>query len=76
MKLVMRADRAEKKCKTCEKIDTKWGRRHKEVERIKRWRHEKGRSASIEASEKIISGLDQEIADLEIERQLKQQTLN
>lgn len=69
MKLVMNCneDRS-KNCRICDKIVTKLSRRQKEVDRIKRWKSERNRKASIEASEDIINDLDREIRTLEEER--------
>lgn len=54
----------EEQCKLCLKIETKYGRIQKEEERIKRWRREKNRGASIEASEVTIEKLTGEMNDL------------
>ena len=54
----------EEDCKLCQKLQTKWGRVQKEQERIKRWKKESGRKASIAASEELIEKLEQEINDL------------
>lgn len=76
MKLVMNCseDRA-KSCRICEKITTKLSRRQKEVDRINRWKTEKNRSASIEASEAIVDQLDREIRALKMERLEKRNRL-
>jgi hypothetical protein len=68
MKLVMATYSQAGKCKICTKIETKLGRIKKEEERIRRWRREHGRRASIEASEEIIAGLQQEVNELWYER--------
>lgn len=57
------------KCKLCTKLETKWGRIQKEKERIRRWKKESGRKASIAASEEIIENLESEMNDLELRRQ-------
>ncbi|KAF8860559.1 hypothetical protein BDZ45DRAFT_619579, partial [Acephala macrosclerotiorum] len=49
------------KCLKCQKIETKYGRIRKEQERIKRWRKEGARSASILAAEANIVSLENEI---------------
>jgi hypothetical protein len=69
MKLIMNCveDRS-KSCKICGLIATKLRRRQKEVERIKRWKSEGNRKASIGASEDIIDDLDGIIYTLERER--------
>ena len=50
------------------KLQTKLGRVQKEQERIQRWRKEKGRKASIEASEELIEKLEWEINDLNAQK--------
>ena len=69
MKLIMTCieDRS-KRCKICDHIATKLRRRQKEIERIKRWKTERNRKASIEASEDIIDQLNRDIYTLERER--------
>ncbi|KAI9827900.1 MAG: hypothetical protein M1826_006206 [Phylliscum demangeonii] len=70
MKLVMTTCRVGNKCKTCEKIDTKLRRRTTEAEKIARWEREGSRfSASIDRAYDIIKSLDQEIYNLQTERQ-------
>lgn len=78
MKLVMLSYQQPGNCKICDKINTKWNRRIKEVERIKRWEHEGGKSrkASIEAAHDNISQLDREINSLQKQRQERQYRLN
>lgn len=72
MKLIMATYRVQQKCKICDKMDTKWNRRRKEEERIKRWRKEGGKKkASIEAAEDNIAHLDSEIQSLMRQRQEK-----
>jgi len=72
MKLIMSTYRIQQKCKICDKMDTKWNRRRKEEERIKRWRKEGGKKrASIEAAEDNIKQLDTEIHNLMKQRQDK-----
>jgi hypothetical protein len=47
MKLVMNHYSLSEKCKTCTKIDTKERAIRREEDRIRRWRKESGRNASI-----------------------------
>jgi hypothetical protein len=58
----------EEKCNLCRKLDTKLGRIQKEKDRIRRWKKEKGRTASIDASEEAIDKLEGEINDLYAQR--------
>ena len=58
----------EDECKLCQKLQTKWGRVQKEQERIKRWKTESGRRASIAAAEDLIEKLEQEINDLNVRK--------
>ena len=75
MKLVNRADNMPSPCKICERINTKLGRRKKEEDKIRRWRKEGGRSASIDKAQAEIDELDREINKLERERRDKQRRL-
>lgn len=79
MKLPMNTHRKSEKCKTCTKIEVKWGRIRKEQDRINRWIKEEQRGhqrkASIEASEQTIQQLEDEIAQLNYDRDLQQRTL-
>ncbi|KAI9866159.1 MAG: hypothetical protein M1813_001720 [Trichoglossum hirsutum] len=65
----MNTQRAEVKCSTCTKIETKLKRRAREEERIKRWKHECNRSMSIAKLIEDIRVIDQEIYALQLERQ-------
>lgn len=76
MKLVMDTQRANVKCTTCGKIETKLRRRAKEEERIQRWKHESNRNASIAKSIEDIRMLDQEIYALQLERQKRSVNLS
>ncbi|KAL4929065.1 uncharacterized protein BDV17DRAFT_82859 [Aspergillus undulatus] len=63
-------------CRICEKIETKNRRRKQETERLNRWERERSpHTASMEKSRVLISQLDQEIADLFRERDIKRRTL-
>ena len=64
MRLVIETYQIEEKCKICQKFETKYGRIRKEQERIKRWRKEGGRSASIQAAVENIGCLENEIQQL------------
>jgi hypothetical protein len=75
MKLVMQTYEVQEKCRTCEKLDTKRRAIRKEEDRIKRWKREGGRTASIEKAEEDIARLQQEIYYLECERYNKKQQL-
>jgi hypothetical protein len=75
MRLVMGTYDNPEKCRLCTKIDTKNRSIRKEEEKIKRWRHESGRSASIEKAEDTVYGLKQEIYRLEVERYNKSQQM-
>ena len=69
MKLIMACiEDKSKTCRICDHIATKLRRRQKEVERIKRWKTERNRKASIGASEDIIDHLDRDIYIFERER--------
>ncbi|THW30162.1 hypothetical protein D6D02_02350 [Aureobasidium pullulans] len=76
MKLVYAVARSNDKCKICQKIDTKLRRRAAEVTKIQRWQSEGSKlKASIERSYEIIKDLDQEIYQLQIEKQRKTQAI-
>jgi hypothetical protein len=76
MKLVMATYQIPDKCKLCLKLETKYNRRRKEEERIKRWEREGGKKkASIEQSWELIHQLDNEINTLLWQRQQKQASL-
>lgn len=69
MKLVMSTIKTGRKCKICDKIDTKRRRRVAEIDRINRWKKgSENRSASIDKSELIIDQLERELAELLNER--------
>ncbi|EEP76413.1 conserved hypothetical protein [Uncinocarpus reesii 1704] len=76
MKLVNHTEFIQTQCKLCEKIATKYRRRDGELARIRRW-HDEGSvmKASIERSQSAVKDLEQEIKQLEYERQMKQRTL-
>ena len=75
MRLVMQTIEIGDKCRICQKIDTKKRSIRKEEEKIKRWNRESGRRASIEKAEEDIYRLQQEIYNLECERQSRQHQL-
>jgi hypothetical protein len=65
MKLPMNLHRLPEKCKTCTKIDVKWGRIRKEEERIQRWKSEEGRVKATPPNRAwTIEDLQAEIANL------------
>jgi hypothetical protein len=74
MKLVMNRSSLPEKCKICTKIDTKERAVRKEQERIRRWKKESGRSASIQKAEDNIYDLQGDIDRLKYERDLKRGT--
>ena len=78
MKLVMSNIHVTTKCRICDKLEVKYNRKTKEEDRIRRWKREGGRhrTASIEASEDIIDGLNRDIAKLMQERRDRQNKLN
>lgn len=71
MKLVMQTYQLPDKCKTCLKIDTKKRSIRKEEERIKRWRKEGNRKASIEKAFDTIDELSRELWSLEDDKERK-----
>jgi hypothetical protein len=75
MRLVMQTIEIGDKCRICQKIDTKKRSIRKEEEKIRRWSREHGRRASIEKAEEDIYRLQQEIYNLECERQSRQHQL-
>ncbi|KAK2784269.1 hypothetical protein FQN52_009074 [Onygenales sp. PD_12] len=76
MKLVHNTENIQTQCKLCEKIETKCRRRNTELERIARWRREGGlMKASMEKSSLQVKELEQEIRQLEYERQMKQKNI-
>lgn len=76
MRLVMKTLPNSEKCRLCLKIETKQRNIKKEEERIRRWRHESGRSASIEKSEGIVYQLEQDIYKLGAEVYARKKSLN
>lgn len=75
MRLVMQTYQLGDKCKICQKLETKWRRILKEQERIKRWKKEGGRGASISASEEIIDDCSAEMNELEMHKQENKRSL-
>ena len=68
MKMVFESYHVPEHCKYCVKIQTKYGRIAKEEDRIKRWRAEGNRRASIDASQNAIAELEREIWELNSKR--------
>jgi hypothetical protein len=68
MKLVWESIPMVESCKYCTKIETKKGKIRKEQDRIKRWRHEGNRRASISQAEESIETMEREIWDLNEQR--------
>ena len=64
MKLVMSEHDEPGKCRICTEADIKLARIKKEEDRIKRWRQDQGRKASIEASLAVIAEIQHEINEL------------
>lgn len=64
MKLVMQTYPVREKCRICLKIETKQRRIEAEVDRIRRWKKEGNRKASIEKSEQILRELERERSEL------------
>ncbi|OAX81836.1 hypothetical protein ACJ72_03813 [Emergomyces africanus] len=76
MKLVHNTEYVQAQCKLCEKIDIKCRRRVTELERLARWQREGGTlKASMEKASTQIRELEQEIRQLEYERQVKNQNI-
>lgn len=79
MKLANVTHRKAENCKLCEKIEIKAGRLEKEHKRIDRWVREMqsgiSRGASIEASEAICYQLEQDIANLQADRDYNKRCL-
>ena len=70
MKLIMQTISAGTKCKLCENIGKKMGKRAVEVNRIARWRGKGPKhGVSIDKSMEIIRALDYEVYELGCERQ-------
>jgi hypothetical protein len=63
------------KCKLCSRIETKERAIRKERDRIKRWRHESGRTASIAKSEETIEELEVDVYNLRVEVESKKTSL-
>ncbi|KAE9380942.1 hypothetical protein N431DRAFT_459852 [Stipitochalara longipes BDJ] len=76
MKLVMNRYSLPTKCKICTKIDTKERSIRKEEERIRRWRKEHGRTASIEKAQEDIYSYQLDIQRLLGERDERRGTLS
>jgi hypothetical protein len=75
MKLVMNRYKLAEKCKICTKIDNKERAIRKEEERIRRWKKEHGRSASVAKAEEDIYGLRCDIQRLSHARVVGQGSL-
>ena len=76
MKLVMNRYSLAEKCKTCTKIDTKERAIRREEDRIRRWRKESGRNASIAKAQDDIYRLEGDIERLKQDLAIKNSTLN
>ncbi|KAG9240210.1 hypothetical protein BJ878DRAFT_311627 [Calycina marina] len=72
MKLVMQTVKGEEKCRICTKIDTKKRAIRREQDKIKRWKREPNRSASIEKAESEILRHEVDLYHLEEDRLRKQ----
>jgi len=76
MRLINNTDHIQGLCRLCDKIETKIRRRNTEVDRLTRWRREGSMfRASMERSQNLIKDLDQEIRQLEHDRQLKRMNI-
>ena len=75
MKLVMNTVKGDEKCRICQKIDTKKRAIHKEEDKIRRWRREPNRSASIEKAEADIQKLRYDLYHLDEDKIRKQSML-
>jgi hypothetical protein len=64
------------KCKLCTKIETKERSIRKEQERIRRWKKEHNRGASIAKAEQDIYDIEADIARLIYERDMKRGNTN
>ncbi|KAI9735165.1 MAG: hypothetical protein M1834_001753 [Cirrosporium novae-zelandiae] len=74
MKLVMQTYPVAQKCKICEKLDIKQRKKNQELDRINRWQREPHKfRASIEKAWNTIAELENEIANLNYERQKRLQ---
>ncbi|KAE8445062.1 hypothetical protein EG329_013776 [Mollisiaceae sp. DMI_Dod_QoI] len=69
MKMVFESFHVSENCKYCVKIETKQGRIRKEQDKIKRWKHEGNRRASIEQAQTSIAELEREIWELNAKRE-------
>jgi hypothetical protein len=76
MKLVMNRYQLAEKCKICTKIDAKERAIRKEEDRIRRWRKQHGRSASIAKAEQDIYNYECDIQKLAYDREVKRGNLN
>lgn len=76
MRLVNATEFTPTQCRLCEKIETKYRRRQAELERLERWQREGGTLvASIDRSRRIILELEQEICQLQSEREDRRKVL-
>ena len=76
MKLVNVTHHVEMNCKICEKIQTKYRRRDSELEKLARWCREGSvLKASMEKAQLNVRQLEQEINQLECERQHRQMAI-
>ena len=75
MKLVMNCYSLSEKCKTCTKIDTKERAIRREVDRIRHWSKESGRSASIAKAQNDIYRLEYEVEKLKNDLGIKNSSL-
>ncbi len=71
IKLVMNRYSLPEKCKICTKIDTKERAIRKEEDKIRRWRKETNRNASIQKSQDDIYRLETDIERLRYDRDMK-----
>ncbi|KAI9370040.1 hypothetical protein BJX61DRAFT_112326 [Aspergillus egyptiacus] len=77
MRLVNTTEFETTKCRLCEKIETKLRRRSNELERLNRWKREGGTLvASMDKCEKLIMDIEQEIKQLQRERDEKRRALS
>jgi hypothetical protein len=71
IKLVMNRYSLPEKCKICTKIDTKERCIRKEEDKIRRWRKESNRNASIQKAQDDIYKLESDIERLKYDRDMK-----
>lgn len=77
MRLVNYTEHESKQCRLCEKIETKFRRRNQELERLARWKREGGSlRASMSRTQQMISELEKEITQLQLERESKRRALS